>query len=186
MAWIKLDRAFFRFWSSEQLIEVARFFSGYVSDIDPLGRMSAVVRIRSMAELLAVQWPRMTYESQCVWHLYGAGCSLSKNAWGSSGNTAANGNTWTFPTNLGQANNYFDLGTIRFTAGNNVDVMRTVKSYSAGNVTVVYPLPYSPAANESFVIHPGCDKTLTVCSNRFTNSGNFRGFPYIPSPEAAY
>jgi hypothetical protein len=64
--------------------------------------------------------------------------------------------------------------------------VRTVKNYSAGNVTVGFPLLNTPIANESFTIYPGCDKTRDVCANRFVNSSNFRGFPFIPAPEAAY
>ena len=26
----------------------------------------------------------------------------------------------------------------------------------------------------------GCDKTLSICANRFANAANFRGFPHMP------
>ncbi len=181
-----LQKAFFKWWEPGALIETTTFFTGNVSDIDPLGRSAASLRVKSAIEMLAVQWPRMTYESQCVWRLYDSGCGASKTNFLVSGNTSAGGNTRVFPTSLGQANNYFNLGVIRFTSGNNLDLMRTVQAYSAGNVTVAYPLLNSPGSNDSFQIYPGCDKTRAVCANTFNNTIKFRGFPFIPSPEAAY
>ncbi len=185
-AQVKLERLVFKYWSNEGLIGGVTLFTGFVSDIEPMGRSGASLRVKSPIELLSVQWPRMTYESQCVWLLYGSGCGKNKVSMTVSGNVAAGGNTAVFPTNLAQANNYFDLGVIRFTSGNNIDAVRTIRSFSAGNVTVGYRLTNTPAANHTFTIYPGCDKTQATCANRFTNSNNFRGFPYIPAPEAGY
>lgn len=185
-AQVKLERAFYKWWQEAALIENVTFFTGNVSDIDPLGRTALSLRVKSMIELLSVQWPRMTYESQCVWKLYFPGCGAVRASFSVTGNTSAGGNTRVFPTSLNEANNYFDQGVIRFTSGNNIDVMRTVREYSAGNVTVAYPLSSSAGSNDSFTIYPGCDRTRAICSNRFNNANNFRGFPFIPSPEASY
>jgi uncharacterized phage protein (TIGR02218 family) len=127
----------------------------------------------------------MVYAAQCVWALYWPGCSANRNSFTVSGNVTGNGTVNVIPTDLAQANNYFDLGVIRFTSGNNIDVMRSIKSYSAGNVNVAYPLLYAPVANEAFDIYPGCDHRQSTCIDRFSNGNNFRGFPFIPVAEAA-
>lgn len=183
---VKLERTFFKVWDIDSILGTVTFFLGFVSDIDPLGRASAGLRVKSMVEQLAVQWPRMTYESQCVWHLYNAGCGLERGGFTSNGTVLAGGNARSFPTSMNQANNYFDLGVIRFTSGNNIDAMRSISSYSGGNVSVAFPLFNTPTANDSFTIYPGCEKTMSVCSNKFSNLSKFRGFPFIPSPETAY
>jgi hypothetical protein len=42
-----------------------------------------------------------------------------------------------------------------------------------------------PVAGDNFVVYKGCDKTMTICQNRFSNLANFRGFPFVPPPELA-
>jgi len=32
-------------------------------------------------------------------------------------------------------------------------------------------------------VHPGCDKRLTTCINKFNNINNFRGEPYVPGQD---
>jgi len=181
---LKLERLFFKWWGMDGLIGSVTLFKGFVADIDPIGRAGATLRITSIADLLSVQWPRMVYAAQCVWRLYDAGCSVNKNSFTVSGNVIGNGTLNGFSTGLNQANNYFDMGVVRFTAGNNVDVMRTIKSYSAGNVSIAYPLPNLPTANDAFQIYPGCYHDQNTCINKFNNGNNFRGFPFIPVPEA--
>ena len=40
-------------------------------------------------------------------------------------------------------------------------------------------------AGDQFRLLPGCDRTLTTCTNVFNNANHFGGFPYIPTPETA-
>ncbi len=183
-ATIRLDRTFYRWWDQDQLIGTITLFKGFVSEIDPIGRISASLYVKSLTELLSVQWPRMTYQSQCVWRLYDIGCTANRTTFTVSGNISANGNTTFFSTDLGQANNYFDLGVIRFTSGNNLDVARTIKTFYAGNIAIAFPLQYAPVANDTFQIYPGCDRQQSTCANKFNNANNFRGFPFIPAPES--
>jgi uncharacterized phage protein (TIGR02218 family) len=183
-ATVLLQRVFFKWWAADGFIGAITLFNGNVSDIDPIGRAGAVLKVASIAELLSVMWPRMVYSAQCVWRLYDAGCTANRTSFTVSGNVTGNGTVNSFPTGLAQANNYFDQGVVRFTAGNNIDVMRTIKSYSAGNVSIPYPLLYAPAANDAFQIYPGCDHSQNTCIFKFSNGNNFRGFPFIPVPEA--
>ena len=46
-------------------------------------------------------------------------------------------------------------------------------------------LPAAPSAGDTFTCYPGCDRALLTCTNKFGNQVNFRGYPYIPSPESA-
>jgi hypothetical protein len=38
---------------------------------------------------------------------------------------------------------------------------------------------------DQFKLLPGCDRTLSTCTNVFNNAIHFGGFPYIPTPETA-
>ncbi len=39
---------------------------------------------------------------------------------------------------------------------------------------------------DSFTAYQGCDHTLATCRSKFANEANFRGFPFVPTPEAAF
>jgi uncharacterized phage protein (TIGR02218 family) len=173
-------------WNTANQIGGIDLFRGNVSDIDPIGRSSAVIAVKNLYELLNVPWPRFVYQAPCMWRLYDAGCGANKAAFTVSGTVSGNGNnTISFNTNLPQANNYFDQGVIAFTSGNLSGVRRTVKSFAAnGNIiTVISPLSSSPTNGVGFNAYPGCDHTEATCNNTFNNHENFRGCPFIPTAE---
>lgn len=45
-------------------------------------------------------------------------------------------------------------------------------------VTLAYPAPL--ALGEAVSLYAGCDRTLQTCRDRFANTDNFGGFPWIP------
>ncbi len=161
-------------------------FVGNVSDIDPMGRAGLSLKIKSDKERFNIKWPMNVYLPSCHWMLYGAGCGANKTAFTSNGTVAAGSNNSVIKTNVAAANNYYDNGVIRFTSGNASGSVRTIKGFANANgtVTLVIPLTATPAANDTIQIYPGCDHSNDMCNNRFTNANNFRGFPYIPTPEA--
>ena len=40
------------------------------------------------------------------------------------------------------------------------------------------------AEGDSFIARAGCDKRIAICSAKFANTVNFRGFPNIPGQDA--
>ena len=185
-AMVLLQRMFFKWWAMDGLIDTITMFNGYVSDIDPIGRTSATLKISSVADFLSVQWPRMVYAAQCVWRLYDAGCGVNRNSFTYSGSVTGNATVNGFSTSLNNANDYFDQGAVIFTSGQNIYALRTVQLFSAGNVSIAYPLLNAPANNDTFNIYAGCDHQYQTCVSKFSNGNNFRGFPFIPAPESAY
>lgn len=84
---------------------------------------------------------------------------------------------------------YYALGKIVFTSGQNNGAVRSVKSsvQSGGTnkvtASLTFPLRYTPAIGDAFTIYTGCDKAQPTCSSKFNNLTNFKGFPFIPVPE---
>jgi len=162
-------------------------FSGRISEVRDISKTQMTMVCSSWLELLNVQMPTNLISSGCINTLYGSACGLARATYTNSGavSTGTNGAT-TFSTNLGQATGYFDLGYILFTSGANNGLQRTVKTFvSGGNVTVVSPFPSAPANGDTFTITAGCTHTQAICSSKFNNLANFRGFPYVPPPETA-
>jgi uncharacterized phage protein (TIGR02218 family) len=160
-------------------------FTGRVAEVD-WGRSLATFNVNSHLELLNQNMPRNLYQSGCVNTLYDSSCALMKASFGVAG-TALTGSTASqISATLANATGYFDLGTITFTSGANSGVSRTVKAFSngtPGTISLISPFPNAPANGDTFTIYPGCDKSMGICSGKFGNLANFRGFPFIPSNE---
>lgn len=83
---------------------------------------------------------------------------------------------------------WFDQGVLAWTsgpaAGTKVDVKQHIKSGS----TVTLELWNAPAfeiqPGWDFTVTAGCQQTKAMCKSKFNNLVNFRGFPYIPGPDA--
>jgi uncharacterized phage protein (TIGR02218 family) len=79
----------------------------------------------------------------------------------------------------------FDGGMLTWTSGLNMGRKMEVKAFAAGGaITLFLPMPDDIAIGDAYDLHPGCDKTLATCRDRFANVLNFRGEPYVPAADA--
>ncbi len=83
-----------------------------------------------------------------------------------------------------EAADWFGLGTIAFTAGQNAGLKPLeIKDYAAdGTITTFEPFPYPVAVGDTYTMIPGCRKRVTDCNTKFNNINNFGGFTFIPAP----
>src|SRR6185437_11133462 len=80
---------------------------------------------------------------------------------------------------------YYDFGLIKMTSGANQNLKFEIESWDGTTLTLYdyNPLPYPVAPGDTFVIEPGCDKTLggqNGCIIKFRNAINHRGESWIP------
>ena len=54
---------------------------------------------------------------------------------------------------------------------------------ATGQLELFLPMAYAIESGDVFRIHPGCDKRLETCIDRFANVLNFRGEPYVPGQD---
>lgn len=163
-------------------------FFGRVGEVD-CGRTGASMTINSHLEILNQTFPRNLFQPGCINTLFDASCTLVRASFAVA-STATSGSTTSTINNtaLGQATGYFSLGQITFTSGANSGFTRSVKVYTqagTNTLTLTSPLPFAPAAGDTFTVYPGCDKLQATCSGKFSNLANFRGMPYVPQPETA-
>jgi len=160
-------------------------FHGRVSTIDHVGRTLAEITVASDLVILDYDIPRNLYSPTCVHTLYDSGCGVIRGTYSASGTAAAGSSAGLILTGVaasGQAQ-----GSLVFTSGANANVRATVKSVVAGvSLSLMYPLPQTPAAGDGFTVAFGCDHTRGTCQGRFNNLANFRGFPFVPAPQIAY
>jgi uncharacterized phage protein (TIGR02218 family) len=181
---IVVERAHMQTWGDTSAGTVI-MFAGRVSEVSP-SRNQILAKVKSDLELLDVMMPRNVYQPYCVHTLFDAGCTLLKASFSVAGIvTAGSGAASILASALTQATGYFDLGTLAFTSGVNSGFTRTVKTYTnvAGVKTLIPVLafPAAPANGDTFSVTPGCDKTKTTCTAKFSNLAHFRGYPYMPT-----
>lgn len=179
-----LTRAFYPHNSSTSCGSL-NLFSGRVGPLTVAGHEIAM-GIKSDLELLDVQMPRNVHSESCIHTLYDAGCNISAATFTVTGNTTANSTAFNVNCNLAQTAGYFNLGVMRYSSGQNNGVQRTVRVHSNGVLTVMQPFAVAPTVGDLFTVRPGCDKLFATCGAKFTNTANFRGYPYIPVPEMTY
>lgn len=82
--------------------------------------------------------------------------------------------------NLGQDNNFFTNGILRFKSGNNQDSYIEIKRFFNDEVELVMPHSKPINVDDEFEIIAGCNKSFNECVNKFNNAVNFRGEPHVP------
>lgn len=161
---------------------IVNLFTGTVADISA-GSGKVALNVSSDLVYLNAAFPRNYFLPQCNNALFDAGCTLAKATLAVAGATTSSTKTTITASALTQASGYFALGYIVITSGANAGLTRTVKSFAAGVLTLLYPLTGACAAGDTFTAYPGCDKLQATCSVKFANLPHFRGFPYVPTPE---
>lgn len=160
-------------------------FVGRVSDTTTESLKARVI-VRSYLELLNTKLPRNLYQPACGYSVYDSGCGLARATFAVNSTAAAGSTKQIINCALAQASGYFTIGDIQFTSGQNLGVIRTVKSYTPGVINLAYPLAKPIAIGDTFSIAPGCDKREVTCTGTFNNKARFRATPYVPVPETSY
>ena len=81
---------------------------------------------------------------------------------------------------------WFAGGVLTWESGPNAGRAIEVESWTqtSGQLELLLPPGYPIASGDLFRVHPGCDKRLDTCIDRFANVLNFRGEPYVPGADA--
>lgn len=116
----------------------------------------------------------------------GTAVFTAEEAWVRSGVVATRTSDSDFTGTLSESravNDWFaNNGIIHFTSGLNAGLSFSVRSYTASTKRIQLwgAARWTVAVNDTFEIMPGCDKTFSMCLNRFANSINFRGENLLP------
>jgi len=160
-------------------------FKGRIATVDQVGRTRATVTVASDLIVLDNDMPRNLFSQTCVHTLYDTGCGVIRGTFAASGTAGAGSSQNQILSGVAAA--VHAQGSLVFSSGANANVRATVKAVAGGvALYLMYPLPFAPAAGDSFTVYAGCDHTLATCQTRFNNKANFRGFPFTPPIEMAY
>lgn len=160
-------------------------FIGRVSTLDPAGDTTVMMKVKSETVTLDENMPRNYFQMECKHTLFDGGCTLNKAAFAVAGLAGAGSTSIQINWASATADTY-DLGTVTMESGANVGQKRTIRRSDGSSLLLVTPFEYPVAENDAFKAYPGCDLQYDTCLNKFSNQDNFRGFPYVPTPERAY
>ncbi len=183
-ATVKLERLFMPTWGDTSYGSII-LFEGNVAGITPSSSQVKLV-VKSELESLNVAMPRNCFTPACMNRLYDSACGVNRASLTVTGNlTGVTSVTQLAASSLGQAADYFTLGTLVMNTGPAAGSRRAVKAFSGGVITLSVPLPSLPAIGNNFSIYPGCSRTMAICQSKFSNQTRFRGTPFVPRPETA-
>lgn len=157
-------------------------FEGAVASVDP-ETFQVVLHVKSDLERLAIPMPRVVFQPGCANAFGDAGCGKVLSTLTVSGTATGAPTSTTIPSALGQAADYFAMGTLTMTSGAASGARRTVRAFSGGLLTLSTPLPTAPTAGDTFTVAPGCDRSFATCGTKWANQNRFRGCPWVPPPE---
>ena len=183
-ALLQLERAFMPTYGDTSPGTVI-LFAGRISDID-CTRTGIDLKCRSHLELLNIQMPRRLWQSSCT-HTFGdAMCQFDRSSMQATFSAGPGSSKAQIATSVSPAPpNLYIQGTLIGVTGANTGSSRTVANMAGGWVYVTLAFLSPIQAGDQFQLLPGCDRTLSTCTNVFNNMVHFGGFPYIPTPETA-
>jgi uncharacterized phage protein (TIGR02218 family) len=183
-ALLQLERAFMATYGDTSPGTVV-LFAGRISDID-CTRTGIDVKCRSHLELLNIQMPRRLWQSSCTHNLGDAMCQFDRSNLQATFSAGPGSSEAQIATSVSPTPpNLYIQGTVIGVTGANAGSSCTVANMSGGWVYVrlAFLSPIPPG--DQFQLLPGCDRTLSTCTNLFNNVIHYGGFPYIPTPETA-
>ncbi len=88
--------------------------------------------------------------------------------------------------NRARETGFYVLGRAQFLSGPNAGFSTRIEAEDSSGLLLALAPPRAPSIGDRVRIVAGCDKRFATCRGRFANAVNFRGFPYVPAPEAVF
>ena len=163
-------------------------FSGRVADVSD--EEATTLNCYDDLALLNTSMPRNVYSSTCLWQVYEPGCGVLKAAhtdavWAAAGGTRQA----VVLASSSRAPGYFYGGGLQVTSGAQQGVQVSVRLHVLASgvhlLLLTTPLDAPLQAGDTLNVWAGCDRAQATCRDKFSNVVNFRGMPYIPTPETA-
>jgi uncharacterized phage protein (TIGR02218 family) len=181
-ALLQVERAFMQPYGT--VVGTVVLFAGRVSDVD-CSRTGIDMKCSSHLELLNIQMPRRLWQPSCS-HVFGDAMCQFNRASLAANFLASAGSTQTLLGGVPGGTTPYLQGTVTGIAGANAGQTRTVTAYSPGvNLSVKLAFLFPVAVGDEFQLLPGCDRSVSTCTNVFGNQAHFGGMPFIPAPENA-
>lgn len=156
-------------------------FFGRISSVEfDLGKGTATIKLSAMGGLMKCKIPTRTYSSECSFELFDEGCGLKQEDYrlilpASECEIGADKRSITHPKIEEKGADFFTGGFASY------DLQHSfITSTQGRKLNLMFPIA-TLSASGAISIYAGCDKRIDTCKNKFKNSKNYGGFPFIPN-----
>lgn len=155
--------------------ETILLYSGKVSQATYDGANVSLMCL-PMTAIFKRNIPRLTYQRECNWALYGPGCTLNKESFKDTVTVGSvSGRDVLAAGFASRADGWYTGGWLENSDGDR----RYITGHVGGTVTLQSPfLALAPGA--SVFAFAGCDRTEATCNAKFSNIDHHLGFQRIP------
>ena len=158
-------------------MERVTMFAGQLTTVAFESDGMATLNCQPVTKSIRRKVPWQVYKSGCNWALYELGCGVSRTAFATpAGTYTMSGGTVTSNQFATKPDGWFAAGYVEVAA---TGERRFVTSHVGTNLTLNYPFT-NLAPNEPLVAYAGCQRTKTMCAEKFNNLDNKLGFDFIP------
>jgi len=150
----------------------------YVGRVKNISISGEAILVKCVAPdyFLKTQIPKMVYQPECNWTLFGTECGKNESGYKRILPVAVSedGRTLTADWIADKPSNYYTLGYAEHQS-----LRSLVVEHLGTHVKLAYPLP-GLENGEAAWLCAGCDGKIETCRDKFQNVSRFGGFPYIP------
>lgn len=171
------------------ITEYAKVFAGDVLSLERSGSL-ATFTVASVKGRFDRNIPRYLFQSQCNHQTYGPLCRLDRADFTVTTVLGDSGPYWGIEGRIAAAevglkpNGYYDGGTLTWTDPATGETHRRQIVNSSAGASFFYlrtPMPasFSPPTGLTVDMTAGDDHTFKTCNDKFSNTENYGGFPYM-------
>lgn len=151
-------------------------WAGRVINASIISPVEVELECRPIIEIMDRSGLGPTYARECRHTLYGSDCGVNRENFRVSATiTNVSGTFIQVPEILNHPDFWFSLGYVEW--GQNQRGIR--RSLEDGWLELTEPF-INLSTPQDVNLYPGCSRTLTVCQNKFDNTINYGGFPWVP------
>ena len=157
-----------------------QLFMGRVRGVEfDLNKATATITLSAVGGLLKSKIPVRAYSKECGFNLFDSGCGLNANDFRVtlSNNFSLSDDKLAITSDAlsSKPNGFFSGGYVKFQNQHSY-----ISSHMDNTITLMFPLK-NLSTNDLIHVFAGCDKLISTCKDKFNNSINYGGFPFIPS-----
>ncbi|MEN9782526.1 MAG: hypothetical protein RL208_679 [Pseudomonadota bacterium] len=156
-------------------------YKGVISSFAKSSSTFIDINITSILNKLSIQTGNL-FSPMCRANLGDDKCKVNLNNFQKLGKVETVFNNSTFSGNhIQQEFDYFKMGYIKFTTGENIGLSFQVKNEINSTIFLLKGVRFALKQGDEYIIYPGCNKSSKMCKERFKNLINFQGEPFINS-----
>lgn len=156
-------------------------WKGFIIGVKFINDYTAQVQCQNLSVSLERTGLRKTWSKRCSHQLYGNGCNLNRNQFMSEVTiTAVSGSSLevALPSNQNQ-DDYFTGGYVEWVSQYGIE-QRGIER-QLGNHLAVFGGVQGLDVGQTIKLFAGCNRTFSICQQKFNNSNNYGGSPHMPN-----